>query len=71
MNHFSRKGSATFLSENISTIIILRDVLTKEATKRKMKLDVFCGNFIFKNHLEFFNNFRCKVFLKIQYFSLK
>ncbi|XP_043478026.1 Bardet-Biedl syndrome 7 protein homolog isoform X2 [Leptopilina heterotoma] len=37
-----KKGSATFLSENISTIIILRDVLTKEATKRKMKLDVFC-----------------------------
>ncbi|XP_051160588.1 Bardet-Biedl syndrome 7 protein homolog [Leptopilina boulardi] len=37
-----KKGSAVFLSENISTIIILRDVLTKEATKRKMKLDVFC-----------------------------
>ncbi|TGZ38011.1 Bardet-Biedl syndrome 7 protein [Temnothorax longispinosus] len=37
-----RKGSALFLGENISTIIILRDILTKEATKRKMKLDVFC-----------------------------
>ncbi|XP_024888657.1 Bardet-Biedl syndrome 7 protein homolog isoform X1 [Temnothorax curvispinosus] len=37
-----KKGSALFLGENISTIIILRDILTKEATKRKMKLDVFC-----------------------------
>ncbi|KAG5341213.1 BBS7 protein, partial [Acromyrmex charruanus] len=39
-----KKGSALFLGENISTIIILRDILTKEATKRKLKLDVFCGN---------------------------
>ncbi|XP_024941119.1 Bardet-Biedl syndrome 7 protein homolog isoform X2 [Cephus cinctus] len=37
-----KKGSATFLGENVSTIIILRDVLTKEATKRKIKLEVFC-----------------------------
>ncbi|XP_017877662.1 Bardet-Biedl syndrome 7 protein homolog isoform X2 [Ceratina calcarata] len=37
-----KKGSATFLGENISSIIILRDVLTREATKRKIKLDVFC-----------------------------
>lgn len=44
MDHFDfRKGGATFTSENISTIIILRDILTKEATKRKIKLDVFCG----------------------------
>lgn len=42
--HF-RKGSALFLGENISSIIILRDILTKEATKRKIKLDVFCGNY--------------------------
>ncbi|KAL0105173.1 hypothetical protein PUN28_016667 [Cardiocondyla obscurior] len=37
-----KKGNALFLGENISSIIILRDILTKEATKRKMKLDVFC-----------------------------
>ncbi|XP_058807085.1 Bardet-Biedl syndrome 7 protein homolog [Phymastichus coffea] len=37
-----KKGSASFMSENVSTIIILRDILTKEATKRKIKLDVFC-----------------------------
>ncbi|KAK9297601.1 hypothetical protein QLX08_008749 [Tetragonisca angustula] len=37
-----KKGSAVFLGENISTIIILRDILTREATKRKIKLDVFC-----------------------------
>ncbi|CAG5073462.1 Similar to BBS7: Bardet-Biedl syndrome 7 protein (Homo sapiens) [Cotesia congregata] len=36
-----KKGVATFLAENISTILILRDLLTKEATKRKIKLDVF------------------------------
>lgn len=40
-----RKGSALFFGENISSIIILRDMLTKEATKRKIKLDVFCGNY--------------------------
>lgn len=32
-----------FLAENISSIVILRDVLTKEATKRKIRLDVFCS----------------------------
>ncbi|XP_050451845.1 Bardet-Biedl syndrome 7 protein homolog isoform X2 [Cataglyphis hispanica] len=37
-----KKGSALFLGESISSIIILRDILTKEATKRKIKLDVFC-----------------------------
>ncbi|XP_043268965.1 Bardet-Biedl syndrome 7 protein-like isoform X2 [Venturia canescens] len=37
-----KKGSATFLGENVSTIIILRDILTREATKRKTKLEVFC-----------------------------
>ncbi|KAI4482217.1 hypothetical protein M0804_008768 [Polistes exclamans] len=37
-----KKGSAIFLGENISTIIILRDILTREATKRKIKLEVFC-----------------------------
>ncbi|XP_076625731.1 BBSome complex member BBS7 [Colletes latitarsis] len=37
-----KKGNAIFLGENISSIIILRDILTREATKRKIKLDVFC-----------------------------
>ena len=36
------KGEAIFLSDNISTISILKDVLTKEATKKKIKLDVSC-----------------------------
>ncbi|XP_012279975.1 Bardet-Biedl syndrome 7 protein homolog isoform X2 [Orussus abietinus] len=44
-----KKGSATFLGENVSSIMILRDALTKEATKRKTKLDVFCGT-AFLNH---------------------
>ncbi|XP_046429683.1 Bardet-Biedl syndrome 7 protein homolog isoform X3 [Neodiprion fabricii] len=38
-----KKGNAIFLSENISSIIILRDILTGEATKRKIRLDVFCN----------------------------
>ncbi|XP_034946390.1 Bardet-Biedl syndrome 7 protein homolog [Chelonus insularis] len=37
-----KKGTAVFSSENVSTILILRDLMTKEATKRKIKLDVFC-----------------------------
>ncbi|XP_011498445.1 PREDICTED: Bardet-Biedl syndrome 7 protein homolog [Ceratosolen solmsi marchali] len=37
-----KKGTASFFSENISTIIILRDILTKKATQRKIKLEVFC-----------------------------
>lgn len=35
-----RKGEAVFRSDNISTISILKDVLTKEATKKKIKMDI-------------------------------
>ncbi|XP_064637282.1 Bardet-Biedl syndrome 7 protein homolog isoform X2 [Lineus longissimus] len=35
-----RKGDALFRSDNISTISILKDVLTKEATKKKIRLDI-------------------------------
>ncbi|XP_031571614.1 Bardet-Biedl syndrome 7 protein-like [Actinia tenebrosa] len=35
-----RKGEAVFRSDNISTISILKDVLTKEATKRKINLNI-------------------------------
>ena len=38
-----RKGEATFRSDNISTISILKDVLTKEATKKKIRLDITFG----------------------------
>ncbi|RZF38664.1 hypothetical protein LSTR_LSTR003470 [Laodelphax striatellus] len=34
------KGEAEFQSDNICTISILKDVLTKEATKKKIKLDI-------------------------------
>ncbi|KAJ9601052.1 hypothetical protein L9F63_000787 [Diploptera punctata] len=36
------KGEAEFKSDNISTISILKDILTKEATKKKIKLDIAC-----------------------------
>ena len=38
-----RKGEAIFRSDNISTISILKDVLTKEATKKKVRLDITYG----------------------------
>ena len=38
-----RKGEALFRSDNISTISILKDVLTKEATKRKINLNISYG----------------------------
>lgn len=34
------KGAAEFKSENVSTISILKEFLTKEATKKKIKLDL-------------------------------
>ncbi|KDR14735.1 Bardet-Biedl syndrome 7 protein homolog isoform X2 [Zootermopsis nevadensis] len=37
------KGEAEFKSDNISTISILKDILTKEATKKKIKLDLLCA----------------------------
>ena len=43
-NYFDyRKGEAIFKSDNISTISILKDFLTKEATKKKISLDISCG----------------------------
>ncbi|XP_029844333.2 Bardet-Biedl syndrome 7 protein homolog [Ixodes scapularis] len=36
------RGEATFKSDNISTISILKDVLTKEATRKKISLDISC-----------------------------
>lgn len=41
----SRKGEAEFKSDNISTISILKDVLTKEATKKKIKLEISCSKY--------------------------
>ena len=38
-----RKGEAIFRSDNISTISIMKDVLTKEATKKKIRLDITYG----------------------------
>ncbi|XP_048390494.1 Bardet-Biedl syndrome 7 protein isoform X4 [Stegostoma tigrinum] len=35
-----KKGEGTFKSDNISTISILKDILTKEATKRKINLNI-------------------------------
>ena len=43
----SSKGEAIFKSDNISTISILKDVLTKEATKKKIRLEISYGEHIF------------------------
>ena len=37
---YVRRGEATFRSDNVSTISILKDVLSKEATSRKMSVDM-------------------------------
>ncbi|XP_049268144.1 Bardet-Biedl syndrome 7 protein homolog [Rhipicephalus sanguineus] len=37
-----RRGEATFKSDNISTISILRDFLAKQATKKTIRLDITC-----------------------------
>lgn len=39
----TKKGEAIFRSDNISTISILKDVLTKEATKKKISLNITYG----------------------------
>ena len=39
----SRRGEAMFRSDNVSTISILKDVLSKEATSRKMSVDMTHG----------------------------
>lgn len=45
VNFFSlyRIGEGCFKSDNISTISILKDVLSKEATKRKINLNISFG----------------------------
>lgn len=40
MFNFQRKGYANFKSDNITTISILKDVLTKNATKKRIKLEI-------------------------------
>ncbi|KAK8780001.1 hypothetical protein V5799_018658 [Amblyomma americanum] len=42
---FYRRGEAIFKSDNISTISILKDVLSKQATRKKISLDISCGEF--------------------------
>lgn len=42
-NQCYRKGEATFKTENVTTISIIKDVLTKEATKRRTKLEILLG----------------------------
>ncbi|KAL1434870.1 hypothetical protein MTO96_001749 [Rhipicephalus appendiculatus] len=37
-----RRGEATFRSDNTSTISILRDFLSKQATKKTIRLDITC-----------------------------
>lgn len=43
----TKKGEAIFRSDNISTISILKDVLTKEATKKKISLNITYGTFLY------------------------
>ena len=38
-----RRGEAVFRSDNISTISILKDVLTKEGTRKGIRMDITYG----------------------------
>ena len=40
------KGEADFRSDNISTISILKDFITKEATKKHIKIELSIGIFL-------------------------
>lgn len=44
-----KKGEATFKSDNISTISIIKDVITKEAISRKIRIDIQFGKKIISN----------------------
>jgi len=46
-----RRGEAQFRSDNISTISILKDALTKEATKKSIRLEVTCGLYLLLTYL--------------------
>ncbi|XP_026479274.1 Bardet-Biedl syndrome 7 protein homolog [Ctenocephalides felis] len=39
------RGEAEIKSDNISTIAVLKDILTKEATKKNIRLDIACSQF--------------------------
>ena len=39
---FKLIGESSFMSDNISTISILKDFLTREATKKKIQLEMSC-----------------------------
>lgn len=41
-----RKGKATYWSDNLSTIVILRDVISKIVTMRQLKVHISCGNIV-------------------------
>lgn len=43
---FYSKGEALFKTENITTISIVKDFITKEATKRRTKLEISLGMMI-------------------------
>lgn len=54
-----RRGSAVYKSDNLSTIIILRDVISKVVTAKQLKVQISCGNYtnieflIIKMHIRF------------------
>lgn len=51
------KGEGHFRSDNISTISILSDVLSKEATKKKINLNISYGEYTFICY--FISNVKC------------
>ena len=58
-----RKGEAIFKSDNISTMSILKDFLTKEATRKKISLEISCG----KRFMHFLTTFWSKCVLSLSF----
>ena len=43
--NYSRNGEGLFYSENVSTISIVKDFISKKATEKKVILNINLGNF--------------------------
>lgn len=56
---FSRQEEAIFRSENVSTISILKDAMSKKATEKKITLNIIYGNHSNGFHLKI-NSILCR-----------
>lgn len=53
--NFCRKGEVIFRSDNMSTISVLKDVLSKEATQKKIIVQISHGNILCYMFIQLYN----------------